>query len=58
MSNFAMGRFFRMLILFGCGFALAYYGSVQANVQMTEEQHKVASFVVGLLFAALGKQHT
>jgi hypothetical protein len=58
MSNFALGRFVRMLILFVAGFIVAYYGLAEAKVSMTEEQHKGISFIAGLVVAVIGKRHT
>jgi len=58
MSNFALGRFVRMLILFVAGFIVAYYGLVEARILMTEEQHKGISFIAGLIVAIIGKRHT
>jgi hypothetical protein len=58
MSNFALGRFVRMLILFVFGFFLAYHGLIQARVIMTEQQHGVISLIAGFVFSAVGKRHT
>ena len=47
-----------MLILFVCGFILAYYGLIAAKVLMTKDQHRIISFVAGLAMMAVGKRHT
>jgi hypothetical protein len=58
MSNFALGRLVRMLILFVCGFIVTYYGVVAAKVVMKEDEHRMVSFIAGVVMAAVGKRHT
>jgi hypothetical protein len=58
MSNFALGRMVRMILLFVCGIMITVGVAPYLGVQMTQQDIGVVGILVGLVLAGIGRGHT
>ncbi len=58
MSNFALGRFVRVLLLFLLGFAVTFAALVHFQVRLGEKPAYILAFLVGTVFAEVARRHT